>query len=239
MDAVGRSSGLNGWGVGLTDALSFLATLMELYLKTDVHVAVIEDDAVFLDVARDAYLCVPGGGPAFTGADSQLRLRPGPLALKLQAAGMADEGPAKARRALPEHPRRSIIHDVRAEPLRLPDLWRLAGALRDLRKVQQSPGLAPYLDLADDDPSLSGDPERLQSAARLFHDLVVWAPFDGECLQRSALLMAWLHRRGLRADWVFGVRLWPFSAHCWVQCDDVCLNDDFERLQAFTPILCR
>ncbi len=212
---------------------------MELHLNAGVHAAVIEEDVVFLDVARDAYLCVPGGGSAIAGAAPDLKLRPGPMAQKLQAAGLVDEGPTEARRALPAHPRRSIIHDVRAGPMRLSDLWLLAGALGDLRKVRRGPGLERYLDLAADGASLSGDPERLQSEARRFHDLVVWAPFEGECLQRSALLIAWLRRHGLRADWVFGVRLWPFSAHCWVQCDDVCLNDDFERLQAFTPILCR
>ena len=51
------------------------------------------------------------------------------------------------------------------------------------------------------------------------------------------MLVSYLRRCGLRADWVFAVRLWPFAAHCWVQCGDLCLNDDVERLAPYTPIL--
>ncbi|MBG7614681.1 lasso peptide biosynthesis B2 protein [Brevundimonas sp. BAL450] len=212
---------------------------MTFHLREDIHVALIDEDAVILHVTRDAYLCVPGGAAGFEGTATSPRLRPGPLAQRLEAAGMTRETPAPPRRLAPASPTRSIIHEAAAGRPSAPELRHAAGALNDLRRVRRRPGLAPYLELVREDSALSCDPDQILPAARQFWDIMVWLPFRGECLQRSALLVAWLQRHGLRAEWVFGVRLWPFSAHCWVQCEDVCLNDDFERLQAFTPILRR
>ena len=46
-----------------------------------------------------------------------------------------------------------------------------------------------------------------------------------------------LRARGFDALWVFGVRTWPFSAHCWLQVGLTALDDDLERLAAYTPIM--
>lgn len=212
---------------------------MTLHLREGVHVALLDEDVVILDVARDAYLCVPGGACGFAGPPGMHRLLPGPLTLRLEAAGLTATAPPTPRRSLPARPVRSIIHQERTSSIGARDVWPALGALGALRAAQRRSGLGPHLDIVRDDTRLTHDPDRVLTAARQFWDLAVWLPFRGECLQRSALLVAWLQKRGLRADWVFGVRLWPFSAHCWVQCDNVCLNDDFERLRAFTPILCR
>jgi hypothetical protein len=118
-------------------------------------------------------------------------------------------------------------------------MW-LDGLLAALtvRKARKRAGVKDYLALAG---GADGDrnPVRVAEAARAFWRMSPWLPIEGECLVRSALLMRFLQRRGLEADWVFGVRLWPFTAHCWVQLDGVCLNDDVERLTSYTPIYCR
>jgi hypothetical protein len=36
---------------------------------------------------------------------------------------------------------------------------------------------------------------------------------------------------------VFGVRTWPFHAHCWLQVEDVVLDDHHERIGAYTPLM--
>ncbi|WP_312062938.1 lasso peptide biosynthesis B2 protein [Brevundimonas sp.] len=46
-----------------------------------------------------------------------------------------------------------------------------------------------------------------------------------------------LASRGRGATWVFGVRTWPFSAHCWLQVGDVLLDDDLDRVALYTPIM--
>jgi hypothetical protein len=57
------------------------------------------------------------------------------------------------------------------------------------------------------------------------------------CLFDSLTLLKLLARYRLFPRWVFGVRGEPFEAHCWVQADDVVLNDTVERVGTFTPIM--
>lgn len=61
-------------------------------------------------------------------------------------------------------------------------------------------------------------------------------PFKGNCLSDSLALIGWLFERGEGATLVFGVKLDPFAAHCWVQSGDVVLNDRPERVERFTPV---
>ena len=63
-----------------------------------------------------------------------------------------------------------------------------------------------------------------------------FAPFQGECLFRAFLLLAYLRLEGRHATWVFGVRTYPFQAHCWLQVGDMVLNDAVERICGYTPI---
>lgn len=59
----------------------------------------------------------------------------------------------------------------------------------------------------------------------------------GRCLPESIALHLLLHRHGYSASLVFGVKLNPFEAHCWVQNHDRILADTIERISPFTPIL--
>ncbi len=62
-------------------------------------------------------------------------------------------------------------------------------------------------------------------------------PVRSVCLLDSLALRRFMRRRGGHADLVFGVIASPFAAHCWLQCEDLVLNDRLERIEAFTPIL--
>ena len=77
----------------------------------------------------------------------------------------------------------------------------------------------------------------LLDAAAAFARARPWMPIGGECLVRSFLMLTYLRRLGFDADWVIGVRTWPFRAHCWLQAGDVALDDDAERLVAYTPMV--
>ncbi len=59
---------------------------------------------------------------------------------------------------------------------------------------------------------------------------------SGGCLVSSIMLLEYLRRHGIDADWVFGVRTFPFDAHCWVEFEGVVLNDVAEHVGWFTPI---
>ncbi|WP_409020563.1 lasso peptide biosynthesis B2 protein [Brevundimonas vesicularis] len=208
-------------------------------LRASVHAAMVDDALVLLDLEKDDYLCLPGAGHAVAaGEGGALKVEDACIAGILDAAGLLGAGPVMPGKSLPERPRSSIIHEPAEHPPTL-RMW-LDGLLAavTVRKVRRRAGVKDYLALAG---GADGDrnPVRVAEAARAFWRLGPWLPIDGECLVRSALLMRFLQQRGLEADWVFGVRLWPFTAHCWVQLDGVCLNDDVERLISYTPIYCR
>lgn len=56
------------------------------------------------------------------------------------------------------------------------------------------------------------------------------------CLLRSLALREILSRNGYRSQLVFGVKLHPFEAHCWLQRDDQVINDTLEQIGLFVPI---
>jgi hypothetical protein len=62
-------------------------------------------------------------------------------------------------------------------------------------------------------------------------------PIARNCLLDSLALDRWLARRGLGSQLVFGVIADPFSAHCWLQTPEAILNDSFDHVSSFTPIL--
>ncbi|KCZ48654.1 hypothetical protein HY17_16255 [Hyphomonas sp. CY54-11-8] len=74
--------------------------------------------------------------------------------------------------------------------------------------------------------------------AREFH---TFAPFvfstRDACRYTSLALLHYLSAAGLCADWVFGVRLSPFSAHCWLEFNGLLLTDETLTVREFTPIM--
>ena len=57
------------------------------------------------------------------------------------------------------------------------------------------------------------------------------------CLLDSIALDGLLAKREIGCQWVFGISPRPFAAHCWLQTQDVLLNDSFDHVSGFTPIL--
>lgn len=71
---------------------------------------------------------------------------------------------------------------------------------------------------------------RFRSARRL-------VPLAPNCLTDSLALASFLSRRAVGWKLVFGVKLDPFAAHCWLQDDEVVLNDAEDSVTTFTPIM--
>lgn len=57
------------------------------------------------------------------------------------------------------------------------------------------------------------------------------------CLSRALAAMIICRRREIDATLVFGVRINPFGAHCWVQHRSMVLVGGYEQARLFTPIL--
>jgi hypothetical protein len=61
-------------------------------------------------------------------------------------------------------------------------------------------------------------------------------PAGTNCLLDSLALLRWLGPARDGACLVFGVKLDPFAAHCWLQTDAMLLNDRTEHVRRFEPV---
>jgi hypothetical protein len=72
------------------------------------------------------------------------------------------------------------------------------------------------------------------TAAAFLHSRRLVSAAD-QCLVRGIAMKHLLAQRGCDARLVFGVTM-PFSAHCWVQADDVVLTDTLDIIRRYQPI---
>jgi hypothetical protein len=72
---------------------------------------------------------------------------------------------------------------------------------------------------------------------RIFQTLRPYYPRPYLCLFDSLALLYFLEHYGVFPQWVYGVRLEPFSAHCWVQVGNRVVNDIIDNVRSYTPIM--
>lgn len=218
---------------------------MTYALRPDLAFCFVQQRAIFLDMAADRYFCLDGpaddsfwrlvGGELLKPADHDVLTR---LVTRdiLNVAGMGNI-PRPCR-----HPAPGISHlDAhRASPAmpRLPSIiWHLTTTNLRLRKkppadvvlhVARLKTMARRTNLVADD---------LYALARTYDwTRRFFMPLD-RCLVRALALATQAAKAGYRIDLVFGVRLRPFAAHCWVEHEGVVLDDRLDHVSNFTPIL--
>lgn len=208
-----------------------------LWCAPGVYLARIDDDIVMLDLLADQYRCLLGAGDAFQiEANGQIIAADNDVADELKAVGIAVDRPLSTLRPILIPAEREL------------QLSRSSSLDEELRCIVA----LGFGALAFRGKSLveliKTDPVAL-NRARPFHEeefaaLVgtarrarPWVPFEGECLQRSFQLRRFLGSQGAAVDWVFGVRTWPFAAHCWLQAGDLVVGDRLNRVGRFTPIM--
>lgn len=203
-------------------------------LAAGVFLAMVEEDAVVLDLRADAYGCLPGLADRVRLVSNALEAQPDVLA-ELGELGLLGETAGPARRALPPLPARELEPDHLRRGLL--DSLAFVRAVHAARRLGPRAAVQTYI--ASLPPSAPGrpDPQRAAALTATFQRLLPWTPGQGACLYRAFVLLGLLRRAGQDAAWVFGVRTWPFSAHCWLQIGDAVLDDDPERVGAYTPIL--
>lgn len=219
---------------------------MTLPLAPHVHAVRVDDDLVFLDLARDAYACLPGRArtAALHPDGRRLATRDSEVAAELVASGLvvpASGPPARdmgiARQALPA-PTRSALRDAYPAATAR-DVAPIARALLGVALGYRGRPLRDIVHAAVQGRRGPPPPptDRLLAACDRFQAWIPYAPLSGKCLLRSFLLLQHLRAAGEDAHWVFGVRTWPFHAHCWLQCGDLVLDDRHERAASYAPIL--
>ena len=209
-------------------------------LSERVAAAQLGRDLVFLDLEQDRYSCFPGQ----PGLHLEGRLVSTPTSDTIQpllANGLLGvrRGEGETAERLPPARASWDLGTIPTVPISCADLRDFLAAwlealtlfpgrsLLSLRKqVRSSTGPSTGLDL-----------DRVKRRIAVFQALIPWVPFPGACLFRSYLLLRFLQRGGGDAMWVIGVRTWPFEAHCWLQLDDVALDERCERLVRFQPLL--
>lgn len=211
-------------------------------LTSDVHVAVVDDDVVFLDVQRDRYACLPGLASAARPDPERVALlvEGADLAKELRAAGLTSDTPITRRpwRA-PSTPQASAL-SLRVERPRLRDVAEGGRAVADLWLSYRGRALADLLTAVrstDSQTSETGAAGELTRIATRFRRWAPFAPTSAKCLLRAFMLLRLLQRQGHDAQWIFGVRTRPFEAHCWLQAGGLVLDDDVDRVAALEPIL--
>jgi hypothetical protein len=212
-----------------------------LPFRADVHAVFVGPDLVILDVAADRYACVAdaAAGLSLSPGRDRLEAVEAVFLQPLLEAGVlrAECEFAAPRPPLPALPGRSAISADFPLP-RARDLRAATVALLDLARHYRGRSFGQILAAAArarmTRPPIT--PELCAAVAR-FHSWSPYAPVSGKCLLRSFMLLRTLRREGLDALWVFGVRTWPFHAHCWLQCEDLVLDDHAERVGAYAPIL--
>ena len=204
------------------------------YLAPHAFAVAVGDDAVLLDARAGRYYCLPDGAFAF---DFAARVVSDPaVAEELAAAGLATaQGPNQplavppgVQRELQDVPRPRMTWAERRDAL-LSYAGMIGGYYH--RPFGAVVGRAQGSRLADRDAT----PD-LVRRVMAFRSWLPWAPFPGVCLFRSRMLLAFLRHGGLDATWVFGVRTWPFEAHCWLQSGDLVLDDTVDNVLNYTPI---
>jgi hypothetical protein len=225
------------------------------YLSADAYFCMTDGHYVFLDLRQNRYLCLtqqhsleiqpvlaaefPGYGLSDTG---RMVLR------TLEQAGLVVTDPGLGQPLPPPRlvpPAASLMLGNRKSfPIvSAAEIWRFTSAaisasisLRSrsmLWTVHKVAGRAPTEQLGHE----MTDEQMIRELFCKFQKLRPLYPRSYLCLFDSLALLNFLAPYGAFPNWVYGVKLKPFAAHCWVQHAGLVVNDVVERVRDYTPIM--
>jgi hypothetical protein len=201
-------------------------------LRKPVAWCLVGEQPVFLDVARDRYFTLPlpepkcsGGNTTEGGAAGALPFS-GPVRDAIAchhpaAIGSACDGPAYH------------VHRI----LALSVLFWLAGQHLALRSGSLEIALTRLSDARKQRPSVHEDAAGLHAVAATHNWTRRFLLPNDQCLVRALALARHATAAGYGIDLVFGVKLRPFEAHCWVEHQGLVLDDHLDHVRRYTPIL--
>lgn len=208
-----------------------LDLLDKLALADGVHAVRASDGLVFLDIDRDGYFCLyapiaadDGGNTVRAAIRTQLieqglvADRPTPVAVVRPVTRLWREDCASGRAHVGL---RDLGYFLRAL-VRAAWRFRRSSLAQMIAHAQRREAPTPRASHAD--------------VAVRFERLCLWLPFRIDCLFRSFFMLHFLRYYGLSADWIFGVSLFPFRAHCWLADGDLLLAERVGKVEGFTTI---
>ena len=202
------------------------------------------EQAVFLDLAADRYFAL---SPQKTAALSACLNEDRSQDLDPAMRYFLDEGilvPQSAERAEADLP--DIMLPARDAPPWRPRSIRpgsVARAMAVLLASRLKQKFRPATLFADGLDSRWSKAKSGHACGADIHDLIEamaraerLLPVKLNCVSRTRALKHFLKGQGIDSDMIVGVRLHPFSAHCWLQVGDMVLNDTLEGIAPYTVI---
>jgi len=208
--------------------------IMGFELRDGVSFCVIDDTAIFLDMAADRYftlsrdanlrfLALVSGETLAVAPDRFAFLQtsnrdgvPAPLMVAPPVRSLLDEG----------LPTPSVVQVVRA-------VAEQSTAAVMLRRRRLRHNLVDRFATGRVPVWNEHDAKRIASSFEAAGRLI---GITDRCLRFSFAMWRRMRRAGLPATLVFGVTNRPFSAHCWVQSSGTVCSDRLEHVRWFTPI---
>jgi transglutaminase superfamily protein len=223
-------------------------------LRRDVHVCVADDNVIFLDLRHDKYV---GLDAAQTSVFCKL-MNDGPvvgpdgdaLVTHLLEQNLLTQDPREGRAlklteiARPTAGLVGFEYDPPCE-VRWHHVLAFAAAYFEVTASLRFRSLAATVATACRRREAAANRSGRSLDVRLVHALVLafrrlrplFYRGRQQCLLDSLVLTAFLAKYRVFPHLVIGVMLAPFGGHCWVQYDDLVLNDRFERVARYTPIM--
>lgn len=190
-------------------------------LSDHVRSVAIGDQTVLLDLRRDKYLCLSTTALAQTLRQAESGHHSS-LYTALSRGGLVSHG---------EGSRREVSKQIRSTlaPMPATFVYACVWAQRIVaaRRLDKAVGAFSHS---------SGNVDASAATARFLH-WRPWFPARNVCLFDSLALSRFLLFAGARFELVFGVRLAPFAAHCWVESSGRILNDESGYCRSFTEIM--
>lgn len=212
------------------------AMTLELWSSPNIHLARVDGDIVILDAETDCYHCLLDGALWLTTqTDGRVLVTDEEAARELEAAGFCSRARSIQVRCPFVAPRRELPPSDR--PSRRETAAAAVSLFRATLAFRGQPLIRLIEPLAPNGASAASPEEHLALSIAAARSAMPWVPFEGECLQRAFQLRRLLAERGMSVTWMFGVRTWPFAAHCWLQSDDLVVGDTVERVSRYVPIM--
>lgn len=211
-------------------------------LRPGLHFCTVDDQAIFLDLIADRYFCL--ADRAALAFDSLLK-REGVNVPQEDHAILIDSGlivwrdtSAAIARPLVSIPTASAL-DLPAPCTirqRVAALIWLIKARRDLKYLGLQKAIAT-LERRKACVTPRRDRTTIVSEAHAFSFTSRLMRSHDQCLPRSLAVTTRLAALDIAVDLVIGVRMRPFAAHSWAQTDAFLLNDRFDTVRSYQPIL--
>jgi hypothetical protein len=199
-----------------------------------ISFGLVDGRPVFMDSRTDSYFMLDAAAEASFLAASAGKRRMEPDGTEVPFC-IADECSILVHAACPRATR--SVFDRAERGARAIEIAQLTQLLLSIRRSLARKPIHLILSHLSDHRWKSGvGSHMIADRALLFAAVRRLVPIAPNCLLDSLALTRWLGPAAESTMLVFGAKLEPFAAHCWVQADDLLLNDRPESVARFCPV---